>query len=31
MKILTKSNLKDLLILNIVFVFHLFLVFKTLI
>ncbi|KLE03621.1 hypothetical protein AF77_09185 [Aliarcobacter butzleri L352] len=31
MKILSKSNLKDLLILNIVFVFHLFLVFKTLI
>ncbi len=31
MKILTKPNLKDLLILNIVFVFHLFLVFKTLI
>lgn len=31
MKILSKTNLKDLLILNIVFVFHLFLVFKTLI
>ncbi len=31
MKILTKPNLKDLLILNIVFVFHLFLIFKTLI
>lgn len=31
MKILSKTNLKDLLILNIVFVFHLYLIFKNLI